>query len=184
MTRYRILSFTILSLFLCEAAFAQATPDYNRGEVFGKVGFSDVFSTATLGPTSVVDTEAMVAGGVELRPIRQLGFEFEASRMHQNESGFGVTPTNGSVAFLDFNAVYHFIEGRFQPYAFGGGGWMILKEELAPPIGTRVGRVFTVGAGMDIGLTPHWFVRTEGRAYSPRIFDKILTLSAGLAYHF
>jgi opacity protein-like surface antigen len=128
----------------------------------------------------------MVAGGVEVRPFRpvhQLGFEFEASRMHEQESGFGVVPTDGSVGFLAWNAVVHFADGRVQPYAFGGGGLMILKQTAGVPLGTHYGRVFTAGGGMDIGLTSRWFIRGEGRLYSPRIFDKIFMASAGLAYH-
>ena len=181
----RIVVAVVLCLAVCAFLNAQSASENNHGAVFGKVGVANVYETATLGPVSVVDTEAIGAGGVEFRPIRtlrQLGFESELAYMSQHRSGLGVTTTNGNLLFLSENLVYHPFIARVEPYVLGGGGVVILNENLAPPTGTFHGRVFTFAGGVDIRLTGHWFLRPEGRAYAPRVFDKVFAVTGGLAY--
>lgn len=96
----------------------------------------------------------------------------------------GQVTSQGSVVFLNGNVVVHPpIGNRVRPYIFGGAGDMVLKEQIGPTAGTHYGRVFTVGGGVDTRLKHRLYLRTEARSFSPRIYNKVLQFSAGLAFH-
>jgi opacity protein-like surface antigen len=139
--------------------------------------------SGTVDENGVAESPAVSAGGiVELRHIRNPILGFEGTYAYNRANRRYVCPTScGDVTLGTISADAHEITAdwipsvrllNFRPFGVLGIGALIhVPQGSDPPISTKTGTqvVYVYGAGLDIGLIPHFGLRLQyrGNLYKP-----------------
>ena len=175
----------LLLVLLPAPAVAQA----KEKEVFFDVGvarFGD--DEGSLG------TGGLYGGGVGIRPVPLLGFEFavQGARHSRNTSG-GALHFEGTPVFYSGNVLLHFPGVVVRPYVSAGLGAMHWSGSQR--LRSSTGGVDTItnrsadefamnfGGGLKISVLPHLAVRPELRFYNTRHGFGMIQATIGLSLH-
>jgi outer membrane immunogenic protein len=172
MFKNQIAAFTIAMVLTSFTAFAQE--DYTRfkSEVSVQVLGSFVKQTTENGVDQSATDSAGVLASYRYYFSRHHGVEANYSWRSNTEAytGFGVDTTSHEISAA---YVFRMPMKRWSPFVLAGAGALVFNPQNFAGANTQTRAAFVYGAGTDVNLTNHLFVRGEyrGFVYNSPTFD-------------